>query len=175
MLSSNWGCSRGRDHGNSLSGNWSNAVRLNLRTVLGDVANLTASVTGLASFTVQRAAVWSSAVAGDVSEFATGIAFHCLGLAIAGVVVWSTTLVASCSARNTTEAATTAESGSTTTISAARSTSAATDTAWNGADTWTSWASAVALSRISNCLSFLAEGNLQRDDLAVRRCSIFRW
>lgn len=141
---SDWGCSRGGDHGYSLSSNWSNAVGLHLRTVLGDVANLTASIAGLASFAVQRAAIWCGAVAGDVSKLATGIAFHCLGLAIAGVMVWSAAFVASCSARDTTEATTTPESRCTT-KSATGTTCATTDTAWNSADTWNSWASAVAL------------------------------
>lgn len=166
--------SRGRNHRHSLIGNGSNAVRLDLRAVLGDVANLAASVAGLASFAVQRAAIWSSAVAGDVSEFAASVAFHCLRLAISSVMVWSSTLVASCSARNTTEAAATTESG-TTTKSATGTTSAAADAAWNSADAWTGWASAVALSDISKFHSFSRQRNLQQDDLAVHMYSIFRW
>lgn len=145
VRSSNWGCSHGRNHGHSLSGKWSNTVGLDLRATLGDVANLAASVAGLASFAVQWAAVWCSAVARDVAEFAAGVAFHCLGLAITRVMVWTTTLVASGSAWDTTKAATTAKSGSAT-ISATRTTSTATDAAWNSASTWTGWASAVTLS-----------------------------
>ena len=110
------------------------------------MANFTASVAGLASFAVQRSSVWRSAVAGDVSEFATGVAFHCLCLAIASVVVWSTTLVAGGSARDTAEASTASESWATT-VTTTRSTGAATDTTWNAASTWASWASAVALGK----------------------------
>lgn len=171
---SNWGCSHGGNHGYSLGGDWSNAIGLHLRAVLGNVADLTASVAGLAPFAVQRAAVWCSAVAGDVSKFAAGVAFHCLGLTISGVMVWSTTFVASCSAWDTSEATTTAESGSTT-ISATRTTGAATDTTWDKADTWTSWASAVALGQISRSSWSLLKGNSRQGDLAVRMYSIFRW
>jgi hypothetical protein len=145
---SNWGSCWCWNHRSSLIGSWSNTVRLDLRAVLGDVTNFTATVAGFASFAVQWSAVRCSAVARDMSEFATGVAFHCLCLAIASIVVWSTTLVAGGSSRNTTEAPTASESW-TTTISATRSTGAASDTTWDGGDTWTSWASAVALGRVS--------------------------
>jgi hypothetical protein len=71
-----------------------------LRAVLRDVADLTAAVACLAAI-VERATVWSGAVARDVTELAAGVALHGLSLAIASVVVRSTTLVAGRGARNT--------------------------------------------------------------------------
>lgn len=89
------------NHRSSLAGNVGNAVGLGLGAVLGDVANLTASVAGLASLAVEWAAVRSGAVAGDVAELAAGVAFHSLSLAIARIVVGSAALVASRRAWNT--------------------------------------------------------------------------
>jgi hypothetical protein len=58
-----------------------------------DVARLAATVAALAGG-VQGAATGSSAVARDVAELATSIALHGLSLAIAGIVVRATALVA---------------------------------------------------------------------------------
>lgn len=57
------------------------------------MTSLAASVAGLAS-SVERAAVGSGTVAGDVTELAAGIALHSLSLAITGKVVGTTALVA---------------------------------------------------------------------------------
>jgi hypothetical protein len=69
------------------------------------VASLTTAVASLAS-SVERAAVGSSAVAGDVAEFAAGVALHGLSLAITGKVVRATALVAGSRTRTASEAAT---------------------------------------------------------------------
>jgi hypothetical protein len=58
------------------------------------VANLAASVAGLATFAVQWTAIGGSAVARDVAKFSASIAFHGLSLAIARVMVGSSALVA---------------------------------------------------------------------------------
>lgn len=77
------------------------------------MSDLAAAVAGLATLTVERATVGSSAVTGDVAELTAGVALHALSLAIARVVVRATTLVAGRSAGQATaiaatEAATTA-------------------------------------------------------------------
>jgi hypothetical protein len=64
-----------------------------LRAVARDVAGLTALIARLAG-RVERTAVGSSAVAGDVAKLAASIALHGLSLAVAGKVVGTTALVA---------------------------------------------------------------------------------
>jgi len=116
--------SSSRSRRDNLARNVRHAVGLGLRAVLGDVANLAASVAGLGSLAVEWAAVGSSAVAGDVAELAASVALHSLSLAIARVVVGSTALVAGSSARNSaTEVATESSSateGTTTSATAHR-------------------------------------------------------
>jgi hypothetical protein len=85
----------------------------------GDVSYFATSVAGFGTFVRERAAVWRSAVARDVTEFTASVALHGLGLAIASIMIRATAFVASRSAGNagvpTTE----------TTITAARATAAA--------------------------------------------------
>lgn len=81
--------------GSSLSGG---AVA---RNVTG-LATLVADLAGLA----QRATVGGGAVTGDVTKLAAGIALHGLGLAVAGEVVGTTTLVAHSSAGEATKVTT---------------------------------------------------------------------
>lgn len=76
-----------------------------LRAVAGDVACLSALVTGLAG-SVERATVGSGAVAGDVTELSTGVALHSLRLAIPSEVVRATALVAGSRASASGEATT---------------------------------------------------------------------
>lgn len=88
-----------------------------------------AAVAGLASGR-KRTAVGSSAVTGDVTELAAGVALHGLGLAVAGVVVGATALVAG--------GGTAGEAGAVGTAEAAAhggSTHGATETAVGGAVT----------------------------------------
>lgn len=59
-----------------------------------NVAGLVASVASFAS-RVKRASTWRSALFGDVTKLATGVALHGLCLAVTGKVVGATTLVAS--------------------------------------------------------------------------------
>jgi hypothetical protein len=59
------------------------------------VTGLAALVASLAG-SVERTAIGGSAVAGDVTELAAGIALHRLRLAVSGEMVWSPALVASC-------------------------------------------------------------------------------
>lgn len=68
-----------------------------MSAVPADVASLTAPVAGLASG-VERAAVRSRAVTGDVTELAASVALHGLSLAVASEVVRATALVAAGSA-----------------------------------------------------------------------------
>ena len=70
------------------------------------MANLATSVAGLSTLVVDWAAVGSSAVTGDVTELATGVAFHGLSLAITGEVVGAAALVASCGTALASEAST---------------------------------------------------------------------
>jgi hypothetical protein len=69
------------------------AVGVLLGAVARDMAGLTALIASLAG-SVQRAAIGSGTVAGNVTEFTTSIALHSLSLAITGIVVGTTTLVA---------------------------------------------------------------------------------
>ena len=93
-------CGRSRCHGSRISGGRSHTVDLaSLRTVLRDVAHLAASIAGFASFAVHGATVWRGAIPGDMAKLAASVALHGLGLAIAGEMVWSAALVASCRAR----------------------------------------------------------------------------
>jgi hypothetical protein len=85
------GC--GQDSGLS-SGGCGFAVDLGLGALARDVAGLAAAVAGFSS-RVERAAVGSGAVAGDVAELAAGIALHGLSLAVARIVIGTSTLVAS--------------------------------------------------------------------------------
>ena len=93
-------CGRSRCYGSRISGGRSYTVDLaSLRTVLRDVAHLAASIAGFASFAVHGATVWRGAIPGDMAKLAASVALHRLGLAIAGEMVWSAALVASCRAR----------------------------------------------------------------------------
>lgn len=85
------------------------------------MSSLTALVAGLASG-VERATVGSSAVSGDVTELAAGVALHSLSLAVTSKVVGTTALVASGRARTTGKAASAVATGEATT--AHRSTAA---------------------------------------------------
>lgn len=87
-------------------------VLLNLAVGVGlvgavtrDVAGLAALVAGLAG-SVERTAVGSGAIAGDVTELAAGVALHGLSLAVAGKVVRATALVAGSGASTASEATT---------------------------------------------------------------------
>jgi len=104
------GSSRGRGSGGRGGGI---TVDLSLRAVPRDVAGLAATVASLAG-SVQRSAVGSGAVAGDVAQFAAGVALHCLGLAITSKVVGSTALVAGGRASAASETATETSSVTTT-------------------------------------------------------------
>ena len=81
--------------------------------VTRDVAGLAALVAGLAG-SVERAAVGSGAITGDVAELAAGVALHGLSLAIAGEMVGSAALVAG-GGTSTANEATTAETTEATT------------------------------------------------------------
>lgn len=87
--------------------------------VLGDVADLTTAVAGLAALAVEWATIWSGAITRDVSKFAASIALHGLSLAIASVVVRATALVAGSCAWHAT-AITTSEPTSSPTEAACR-------------------------------------------------------
>ena len=86
----------------------------------GNVASLSTLV---ADFTgrAERASIGSSAVTGDMTELATGIALHSLSLAVTGKVVWTTALVAGGSTRVAAKAAAEALETSTRTTSATTS------------------------------------------------------
>jgi hypothetical protein len=73
------------------------------------MSSLATAVAGLAS-SVERAAVRCSAVARNVTQFATGVALHGLSLAISGEMVWSATLVAGSRTRATSKGAPSTES-----------------------------------------------------------------
>lgn len=79
------------------------AVAVLLRAVARDVASLTTSIARLSS-SVEGSAVGRSAIARDVAKLATGVAFHSLGLAVAGKVVGASALVAGGRARSSAEA-----------------------------------------------------------------------
>lgn len=81
--------------------------------VARDVAGLAALVAGLAG-SVERAAVRSRAIAGDVAELAASVALHGLSLAVACEMVGSAALVAG-SGTSTANEATTAETAETAT------------------------------------------------------------
>ena len=68
-------------------------VDILLRAVARDVAGLATLIAGLAGG-VQGPAVGSGAVAGDVTQFTTSIAFHSLGLAVPSKMVRPAALVA---------------------------------------------------------------------------------
>lgn len=108
---------------------WSSV--LGLWAVAGDVSGLTALVAGLAS-SAEWSTVWRSAVAGDVTELATGEALQSLSLAVSGEVVALTALVAGGWAWSTLK-------------SSAWSKSSLESTAWSEGSTASSWwGSAVA-------------------------------
>jgi hypothetical protein len=92
-------------------GSWDStiAINLSLAAIAGDVASLATAVAGLAS-SVERAAVGCSAVTGNVTQFATGVALHGLSLAIPSKVVWSTALVAGSRTRAASKGAPSAKS-----------------------------------------------------------------
>ena len=71
-----------------------------LGAIARDMPGFAALVASLAS-RAQRATVRSRAVARDVAEFATGVALHCLCLAITGIMVRPAALVASGRTRTT--------------------------------------------------------------------------
>lgn len=90
--------------------NWGCSIGFNVGTVLADMSRFSAFIAGLSSC-IEWAPIGSGTVTRDVPleglsaeqinqnhgvayEFPTSIAFHCLGLAIASIVVWTTTLVA---------------------------------------------------------------------------------
>lgn len=108
------GLSDGRDRSHGLSTEVLRSTQANilagltigglLGAVAGDVAGLAALVAGL-SGSVERAAVWSRAVARDVAELAACVALHGLSLAIAREVVGPTALVARSRARSADETA----------------------------------------------------------------------
>jgi hypothetical protein len=66
---------------------------LGLGAVTRDVASLATLITGLAC-SVERSAIWCSAVTADVAELAAREALQCLSLAVSGKVVALTALVA---------------------------------------------------------------------------------
>ena len=79
--------------------------RVLLRAFPGDVAGLTALITGLARC-VEGAAVGSGAITRDVTELTASVALHRLRLAVTREVVRTTALVAGRGARTTGEPAT---------------------------------------------------------------------
>lgn len=128
------------------------------------MSSLTALVAGLAG-SVERAAVGSGAVPGDVAELAAGVALHSLSLAIAGKVVGTAALVAS-SGTGTTSKSTTAEAANETTAAHGGT------TAHVGAD------------RVRTCALVLvlasdeyqgARVDIQQGDQAGHSCSTGRW
>lgn len=76
-----------------------------LRAVTRYVTGLSTLIAGLAG-SVERAAVGSRAITGNVTELATGVALHRLSLTIAGEVVRTAALVAGSGARAASETAT---------------------------------------------------------------------
>lgn len=70
-----------------------------------NVTGLSALVASLAG-SIQRTSVGCCTIARDVSEFTTSVAFHCLSLAVASEMVWSTALVAGSWARSTNKSTT---------------------------------------------------------------------
>jgi hypothetical protein len=64
--------------------------------LLGDVTDLSATIASFGSSLCQRTSVGRSAIPRNVTELPTGVAFHCLGLTVAGIVVWPAALVACC-------------------------------------------------------------------------------
>jgi hypothetical protein len=130
LLCNSRGCSR-RSCRSSFSSSRGNAVGLGLWAVLGDMANLAASVAGFATFAVQWPAVWSSTVPRDMSEFTASVALHRLRLTVARIMVRPTTFVTGSSTRDAIES--TAEaSSSTTTVATTRSTCATAGTSLVG-------------------------------------------
>ena len=115
--------SRRSHRGNgSRSGHGTVTVDLGLGAIARDVAGFTTAVAGL-SGCVERTAVGGSAVAGDVAKLAASVALHGLSLAVAGEMVRSTALVASCRAtasKAAPEAATVRTTGSASAPSHAR-------------------------------------------------------
>lgn len=79
--------------------------------VARDVTSLATSIAGLPG-RVERTTIGSSAVTGDVSEFAASVALHRLGLAVASKVVGPAALVASCGTRSSAETPTRSETAS---------------------------------------------------------------
>jgi len=76
-------------------GTFVGALARNVARVAAAVASLTRRV--------QRSAVGRGTIARDVTELATGVALHGLGLAIAGVVIGASALVAGSRASRSTE------------------------------------------------------------------------
>ena len=91
-----------------------------MRTFSRDMSGFSTAVAGL-SGGVKRAPVRGCAIFRDVAEFAAGVAFHGLGLAIAGEVVRSAAFVAGRCAVSNSEAA--SESAESTTRTAGTTTS----------------------------------------------------
>jgi hypothetical protein len=74
-------------------------VHLCLWALSRDVSSFATTVARLSGL-VQGTAVGSSTVTGNVTQLATSVTFHRLGLAVACIVVWPTTLIAGCCARS---------------------------------------------------------------------------
>ena len=119
------------------------AITRDAVTVLDQIVNKTGRcllscfptlIAGLAS-SVKRSTIWCSAVSGNVTQLAAGIAFHCLSLTIAGKMVWSSALVAGCWSWSPSKSTTRNE---TATISS--STTSNTSTAWNWSRASWGWA-----------------------------------
>jgi hypothetical protein len=102
------------------------------------MSDLTTAIAGFGSLIGQSTPIRSSAIARDMAKLATSIAFHGLGLTIAGVMVWPTTLVASGSTRNTSISSTKTTSETTT-----ATTMAARMAARSGAGSRAAWAIAL--------------------------------
>lgn len=139
--------------GSSVSGGVT--VDFSLGAVARNVAGFATAVASLAGG-VKWATVGCSAVAGDVSQLATGVALHSLSLAIAGEVVRSTTLVASSRASAASEAA------PETSVSAARSARTTTH----------SWVGAVAGKMASNTAAVAASAGTSSAQAQSRAVSL---
>jgi hypothetical protein len=81
------------------------AVGSLLRTITGDVTSFMALVADLTS-SVQWATIWCSAIPRNMPVLPTGVALHCLSLAVACEVVRPRALIARCWTRSTSKATT---------------------------------------------------------------------
>jgi len=132
------------------------------------VTRFSTLVASLAS-NIERSSVWRAAVPGDVTKFATSIALHRLGLAIAGKMVGSSALVASSRTGSASKSTTRSKS-------ATKSTTRGTNTtASTGNTTWTSWAGARTLGCVSIHRDLHQLSNLQPNVRVDHNCSNGRW